>query len=171
MIFFFTRFSNYRSEFIIITIHPFKLHRRECVFIFRLFLFLLFYSFISHAKLISLVAMRQPWKPGINPITPGLMRYQAGPAWSVHSINTTIKNPSRFDYVGVSNRRWQDRSSMRYIGIASEQRVPRVSSGPNLLPLYRSHRQSASASAGNWRLNRKRKRGKLSPLDQTKATR
>lgn len=71
----FARFSI--GKFTIRIIYPFELHRNVCSF-FRLSLPLHFYSSISHPRLISLIAMRQPWKPGINPITPGLMRYQAG---------------------------------------------------------------------------------------------
>jgi len=54
-------------------------------------------------------------RAGINPITPVWWDIKPGrfvPARSAHSINTTIKNPARSDYVGVSNRRWQNRSPM-----------------------------------------------------------
>lgn len=121
------------------------------MFIFRLFSFS-FFILPSLTPGLSLVAMRQPWEPGINPITPGLMRYQvgtvrAGPIGTLdkHDNKESLEVRLRWCIESAMTRSIVD--AILYIGIASEQRVPRVSSGPN--SLYRSRRQSASASASN----------------------
>lgn len=171
------RIYNYSDIYPFKLLNVFTLHIPD--FPFAWFFLLRFYSSISH-RFISLIMMRRPWEPGIDPITPvwwDIKPERFVPARSTHSINTTIKNPSRFDYVGyVSNRRWQDRSSTRYIyicRIASEQRVPRISLGPN--PLYWSrvdnrpmHRRIIEGCIGE---GKRETEGTLSPFGQTKATR